>query len=273
MSTYNEYSDEQLMRFIEYYQQQAEIVEEVGKRIHELQSKKKSKKEEEELAKLKEQLQKDIEELHKYKEDAEGAQQVLKVRQYKKGKQTSSTSLNRDKKLYISLARRYLSKGLSEKEMKTVESLLTACTTKDKMKRVYEQYREIALTKAPSTQALTAEEIELRENPLEEVMPPIQAFARAKLSEKIRQSKEHMVLPKPPKHISHGATTQTSQTQTLIPLNAFKFIEKGNKRFLEPMTQEKAEELAIKKKTIKTETILNPDRFKRKPHVWYSRAR
>ena len=100
-----------------------------------------------------------------------------------------------------------------------------------------------------------------------------------------------LVVPKPPKSVSKpkpattaplpapivedstGAQTQTSQTQTLIPLNAFKFIEKGNKRFLEPMTPEKAEELSIKKKTIQSETILNPDRFKRKPHVWYSRAR
>ena len=275
MSSHNDYSDQDLEKFIDYYNEQLEIVKKVDKKIAELKSKKKSKKEEIELAELQEQLLRDIEDLKTYKEDADKAEDILKRRRFIAGKQ--STSLSRDRKLYITLARRYLSKGLSDKEIKTVESLINACTTKEKMKSVYNQYRNIALSKAPSTQALTAEEIDQRENPLEEVIPVIQAFARAKLS----HGKHPSVLQKPPKHVSRpstsrevqGAQTQTSQTQTLVPLNAFKFIEKGNKRFLEPMTPEKAEELAIKKKTIQSETILNPDRFKRKPHVWYSRAR
>ena len=288
MTSYNQYSDEQLLKFIETYNDQLEIVSEVEKRINELQSKKKSKKEEEELIQLRQQLTLDIQDLQTYKEDAIGAQEVLKLRQGKKSKPV--TVLSRDRKLYITLARRYLSKGLSEKELKTVESLINACTTKEKMKSIYNQYRNIALSKAPSTQALTAEEIEQRENPLDDVVPTVQAFARAKLSQKLAHNKHPSVLEKPPKHVSRphsaralqpqpliedstGAQTQTSQTQTLVPLNAFKFIEKGNKRFLEPMTPETAEELSIKKKTIKSVTILNPDRFKRKPHVWYSRAR
>ena len=38
-------------------------------------------------------------------------------------------------------------------------------------------------------------------------------------------------------------------------------------KLVKPITQEKADELAIKKKTIKTETILNPNRFKRKMYL------
>ena len=82
-----------------------------------------------------------------------------------------------------------------------------------------------------------------------------------------------MIIDKQPKYVSKGATSQTSQTQTLVPLNAFKFIEKGENRFLEPITPEKADDLAMKKKTIESVIMLNPNRFRRKPHVVYSRHR
>ena len=280
-------TDGELKKILENYSEQIDIIRNIKKRIHELQSKKKTKKEEDELFTLMKQLPNDIEDLKLWEGDADKAQQILMEIQ-SKGKQ--SIQLNRDKKLYSSLIHRWLSKGLSEKELKTAVGLINACTTKEKMKSIYNQYRNIALSRAPSTQALTAEEHEQRENPLEDIVPSVQAFARAKLSQRVVQSKYPSVLEKPPKHVSRphsvrasqpqplpedstGAQTQTSQTQTLVPLNAFKFIEKGNKRFLEPMTPETAEELSIKKKTIKSVTILNPDRFKRKPHVWYSRAR
>ena len=280
-------TDSQLKEVIENYSEQIDLVNNVEHKIHELQSKKKTKKEEDELVSLMKQLPNDIEDLKLWKKDAEKAQKILEERQ-SKGKQ--SAQINRDKKLYSSLIHRWLSKGLSEKELKTAVGLINACTTKEKMKSIYNQYRNIALSRAPSTQALTAEEVEQRENPLEDIVPSVQAFARAKLSQRVVQSKYPSVLEKPPKHVSRphsarasqpqplpedstGAQTQTSQTQTLVPLNAFKFIEKGNKRFLEPMTPEKAEELSIKKKTITSETILNPNRFQRKPHIWYSRAR
>ena len=264
-------TDSQLKEVIQNYSEQVDLVNNVEHKIHELQSKKKTKKEEDELISLMKQLPNDIEDLKLWKKDAEKAQKILEERQ-SKGKQ--SAQINRDKKLYSSLIHRWLSKGLSEKELKTAVGLINACTTKEKMKSIYNQYRNIALSRAPSTQALTAEEVEQRENPLEDIVPSVQAFARAKLSQKLVQSKYPLVQPKPPKSVSKQlAETQTSQTQTLVPLNAFKFIEKGDKKFLEPMTPEKAEELAIKKKTITSETILNPDRFKRKPHIWYSRAR
>ena len=199
-------------------------------------------------------------------------------RQSKEKPAKPSPLINRDRKLYISLVRRWLGKALSAEELKTVESLLNACTSKEKMKRIYNSYRDIALAKVPSTQAMTAEELDQRENPLSDVVPVIQAFARSKLSQNISHSKQPLVQPKPPKRVSRppeepiSTLTQTSQTQTLVPLNAFKFIEKGENRFLEPMTPEKAEELAMKKKSIKSVTILNGNRFKRKPYIIYSRA-
>ena len=83
-----------------------------------------------------------------------------------------------------------------------------------------------------------------------------------------------IVQPKPPKTVSKQlAETQTSQTQTLVPLNAFKFIEKGDKRYLEPLTPEQADELTMKKKTIESVVMLNPNRFQRKPYGVYSRHR
>ena len=247
---------------------------ETEQKINVLQSKKKTKKEDEELNELKSQLRIDIEDLKLWKHDAEEAQKNLISRQPKEKPSKANPQANRDRSLYIYLVNRWLGKALSSEEMKTVVSLLNATTTKDKMKRIYNTYREIALKKVPSTQALTAEEIDQRENPLEEFVPSIQTFARAKLSQKLAQSRQPLVQPKPPKSVSKPSNeTQTSQTQTLVPLNAFKFIEKGENRFLEPITPEKADDLAMKKKTIKSETILNPDRFKRKPHVWYSRYR
>ena len=196
------------------------------------------------------------------------------------------------------LVRRWLSKSFSAEEINKIELLINASTSKDKMKHIYEHYKAIADEGQSSTGA--------SKKPINEIAPVIQAFTRSKLSQNIRQSKQPLVMPKPPKsvstpkqqvperlipvpkmtetqipsledmmykHYSKGAASQTSQTQTLVPLNAFKFIEKGENRFLEPITPEKADDLAMKKKTIKSETILSPDRFKRKPHVWYSRYR
>ena len=79
---------------------------------------------------------------------------------------------------------------------------------------------------------------------------------------------KHIVLPKPPKH-----QTQTSQTQTLVPISAFKYIEKGNNKFLQPMTPERAEELNVKKKTVQNVVLLDPNRYKRKPHIRYSQTK
>ena len=276
MASPSDYSDSDLKQIIENYREQVEVVNIVEKKIRELQSKKKTKKEEEQLNELKTQLPNDIEDLKTWKQDAEEAQKILMKRQEKPAK--PSPLINRDRKLYISLVRRWLGKALSAEELKTVESLLNACTSKEKMKRIYNSYRDIALAKVPSTQAMTAEELDQRENPLSDVVPVIQAFARSKLSQNISHSKQPLVQPKPPKRVSRppeepiSTQTQTSQTQTLVPLNAFKFIEKGENRFLEPMTPEKAEELAMKKKSIKSVTILNGNRFKRKPYIIYSRA-
>ena len=72
-------------------------------------------------------------------------------------------------------------------------------------------------------------------------------------------------MPKPPK------SSTTSQTQTIVPYNAFKFVEKGNNRYLETISPEKAEELQMKKKMIQSAVLLDPNRYKRKPYVVKSR--
>ena len=220
---------------------------------------------------MKRQFIMDEEDLRKWKVDADEATKLLKEQEMKKA---TMVEINRTRAIYFSLVKRWLSPALSPQEILAAESSLKATTSKEKMKRIYDIYREKALNRVPSTQAMTSEEIEQIGNPLEEMVPTIQAFARSKISQKVAQGKHPLVQPKPPKSVSKPSNdTQTSRTQTLVPLNAFKFIEKGENRFLEPITPEKADDLAMKKKTIKSETILSPDRFKRKPHVWYSRYR
>ena len=71
-------------------------------------------------------------------------------------------------------------------------------------------------------------------------------------------------------HLKKVSETQTAQTQTLVPLNAFKFVEKGDQKFLEPVTPIKAEELQMKKKLIKSVVMLDPNRYKRKPYIIHS---
>ena len=83
-------------------------------------------------------------------------------------------------------------------------------------------------------------------------------------------------VPKPPKVAPKitPATTQTSQTQTLVPAHAFRFIE-NNKgiKFMEPLTPEKAAELAQVKKTVRSVVFRPNNRYERKPHVTNSRSR
>jgi len=270
MSYLDHLSDEELRKIVQNYIKQIRIVEEADKKINELKSKKKNKKEEAELDEMKRQFAMDEEDLRKWKADADEANKLLKQREMKK---VTMVEINRTRTIYFTLVKRWLSHALSPQEILAVESSLKATTSKEKMKRIYDIYREKALNRVPSTQAMTSEEIEQIGNPLEEMVPTIQAFARSKISQKVAQGKHPLVQPKPPKSVSKPSNeTQTSQTQTLVPLNAFKFIEKGENRFLEPMTPEKAEELAMKKKSIKSVTILNGNRFKRKPYIIYSRA-
>ncbi len=227
------------------------------------------------IARIQENLKKLSTELEGLKQQRTEAQKVKYVVEnyILKGvlptEQLSKFQFSNTKRGYIlSIINLHKKNTLSPEELRTAKEELNSATTKEQMKRIYDNYRQLALNREPSTQAITSEQIEQeaeRGDPLEEVegyLKTIQSFSRAKLSG--MEKGKHIVLPKPPKRVSE---TQTSQTQTLLPLNAFKFIEKNNAKFLEPLTPEKAEELAIKKKTVTSAVLLDPNRYKRRPYV------
>ena len=287
MQRYNELNreDEQTLRdVIKYYHEQVDIVKATEGKIKGIESlQKRSKEDEKNLKQAKEQLVIDLADLDTWAEDATFANQILKEREQEatphrviKGYtkhtavktypqqphlvQTVQVRLKQLRAVYKTNLRK-LVHALTPEELKNAEAEISASGGKQQMKRVYEHYKDLALTRAPSTQAITAEEIEQEQgNPLDDVVPTIQAFARSKLAEKIRS--KNIVMPKPPK------SSSTSQTQTVVPYNAFKFVEKGKNRYLETISPEKAEELEMKKKTV---VLLDPTRYKRKPYVVKSR--
>ena len=166
--------------------------------------------------------------------------------------------------LYKSHLRRWLSSVLSPEEIRNAEDDLNTANGEQQLKSIYDHYKQLAFSKGASTQALTAEEVErIQSDPREDVVPRIQAFARAKLSEKIRSN--NIVMPKPPKYVSQSSST--AQTQTTAPHDAFKMKEKGSIKYLQPISPEKAEELETKIKTVQSVVILDPNRYKRRPYV------
>ena len=259
--------------FVKTYYEQVDSIMVNKNKIKALKSKKElTSKGAQELKKLQDLLKLDMQDLITYEEDATLAEQFLAERESIPQRVTKQKiSLNESvrtiappqkykvKSVVVPEASKHVKIGyinsinsrlkhlLGEEEINEAISRITKAHGATEMKKIYNYYKQ--LSRGPRPERL--------------------------LPQKASSSTDTpIVQSKPPKTISKQlAETQTSQTQTLVPLNAFKFIEKGEKRFLEPMTPEKAEELAIKKKTITSETILNPDRFKRKPHVWYSRAR
>ena len=65
---------------------------------------------------------------------------------------------------------------------------------------------------------------------------------------------------------------ETTQTQTLNPYNNYLFLEKNkDKRVIQPISQEKLEDLIKVKKSIRNVKILPSNRYIRKPHIVRSR--
>ena len=73
-----------------------------------------------------------------------------------------------------------------------------------------------------------------------------------------------VIIPKKPKS---EVGTQVTQPQSRP--NAYMYEGK----LIKPIPQEKVDELSMKKKTIESVVMLNPNRFQRKPHGVYSRPR
>jgi len=288
MSDLNKSSNEELNKIIADYNKQLKLVDIAEKRFNDLKSfKKLNKREKDELDFLASQLEQDIKDLREWEKHASDAERILQHRKSKgimvetpsssspQASSSSEANLKKSRTTYIMLTKRWLSRTFSPVEINQIEKLINAATSKEKIVHIYEHYKDISDQALSSTQALTTEGIEQTENPLGDIAPIIQAFARSKLSENIRESKQHLVLPKPPKRVSRPPTeepigTQTSQTQTASPYGAFKFVDNKDNKILQPISPEKAEELAIKKKIVKNVVMLSPDRFRRKPYVVHS---
>ena len=299
---YEEYlklPDNKLKLIIEYYYEQVDIVRGDEKKIKELKSKPQSKKTAKELIALMKQYEVDKGDLIQLDSDARIAETILAERQgdapiqYQKvarspnatqleapiydapvhrQKVTKSTpvtthtaQLEENKKYKVRDIDRYkhvrtgykiqllkFESKLDRNVLQTAMDSIQYANNKNEMKDIFNYYKAVA----------NGEQVP------ERLIPPQSSSAETHPP----QSSSAETQPKPPKYVSQGIATQTAHTQTLVPLNAFKFIEKGENRFLEPMTPEKAEELAMKKKSIKSVTILNGNRFKRKPYIIYSRA-
>ena len=266
METYEALSmedDHSLRKIIQNFVDQKDVVETLNKKIQHLEAiKNKTQDDKDRIASNKTVLARDLRDLKMWEHEAGIAHEILVQRK----REQSKGKFKRSRHAYVMLLKRY-TETLTSDEMRSAISELNATDNKDTMRKIFTHYQTLVLNREPSTQALTAEEVErIQANPLEELAPTIQAFARAKLSEKIRGN--NIVMQKPPKSISQAKTTQT---QTVVPYNAFKFTEKGNQRFMEPITPEKAEELQMKKKTIQSVVLLDPNRYKRRPYIVRSR--
>ncbi len=62
--------------------------------------------------------------------------------------------------MYIYLMRRWLSSDLKPEEIKRYIDEINNTSTKEQMKSIYEPYKNLVLKREPSTQMLTAEQIE-----------------------------------------------------------------------------------------------------------------
>ena len=199
--------------------------------------------------------------------------------------QVTKSQLANIKRGYIlSIVNLHNKNALSPEELRTAKDKLNSADNKEQMKRIYDHYRQLALNRAPSTQAITSEQIEQEaaEDPREEAVLKLQKFARS-------MKGKHTVLPKPPKHVSikHQPIPITEQVPEIdivegdllkngelyqpkvTGVSAPTYMYDG--KLVKPITPEKEDELSTAKRTVKNVVMLSPDRFKRKPYVIHSR--
>ena len=181
---------------------------------------------------------------------------------------------------------------------KLISLFKSATTTEEKArieKQIKKKQEDIEIIKGRISRLQDWEYEERRQ------LDDLERATRTKIHREIEQNTPSIALPKPPKSVSKPTashvvpvavpttlditpapttapamasvpmTTQTSQTQTLVPLNAFKFIEKNNQRYLEPINSQKAEDLERINKKVKSVLMLDPNRYKRKLHITRSR--
>ena len=212
-------TDSSLGKVIKNYEDQLLIVRDDEKKISALEAKKKlTKQEQQALQQLHQQHTEDVDDLKSWEQDVKDAVKELKQRGITVGKMTKTVAkqvvrraepevyhrastvrvpFNQSRRGYMISIKRWLSSALSAEELRAAEAKLSATNSIEQMKRIYDHYRQLALNRAPSTQAITSEQIEQEaaEDPREEAVLKLQKFARS-------MKGKHTVLPKPPKHVS-----------------------------------------------------------------------
>ena len=262
-----------------------------------------SKPEQEALKQLRVQYAEDKDDLRSWEKDANDAVKELKQRGIEMGrvtktvtsKQTSTTiskprrvttikiPFNQSRRGYMTSITRWLSPTLSQEEMRSAEAKLGATNSIEQMKRIYDYYRHLALNRAPSTQAMTSEQIEqeVLGDPREEAVLKIQKFVKSVKG-------KHKVLLKPPKSVS--IKHQPMPLDELAPeldvvegdllkngelyqpkvsgVSAPAYMYDG--KLVKPIPQEIADDLAVKR-NVQNVVLLDPNRYTRKPYIIHSR--